>query len=178
MPSLRPKFSLQPLLAVLALTAGPLQAQDLTVTGSVTSGEGLMGIGGASVQIKGTDIGVLTTLGGSYSINLRSASDTLVFTRLGLETQEVPVDGRSVLNIDLAQSPQVSPQGIIVRRYRAQPRMMGANSNCARTFSPMPGSAYDPNWQGENPELARLMLPRCNPVATPSHPIPQAPPGD
>jgi hypothetical protein len=183
MPSLRPKFSVLSPLLFLVLTAVPLRAQNHTVSGQVFSETDSTALGGVAVQIKGTHTGVLTNRMGNYSINLRSASDTLVFTFLGYASRAVPVDGQSVLVdgvpfLSIALTPaSLALERIIIQGYPAPPGMLGT-VDCSHTFSPMPGSAYDPNWQGANPELARLMFPRCNPVATPSRPTPQAPPAD
>jgi hypothetical protein len=160
MRPLCPKFSLPALLVALASAAGPLLAQDLTVSGRVTTSNDGAPRGGVSVQIKGTNSGVLTTSTGNYSIDLRSASDTLVFTFLGFVSQEVPVDGQEVIDVTLAQSVLLLDQ-IIIQGYSAPPGLQVPRSTCARTYSPMPGSAYDPRWQAENPELARLMFPNC-----------------
>jgi hypothetical protein len=165
--------------------AGTLHAQELTVTGRVISAQDSIPRGGVSVVIKGTRTGVLTTTAGNYSIHLPSPSDTLIFTFLGFETEEHPVgsssvliDGQTVLNVDLEPATLALDMGIVVQGYGVEPGAYGRRSDCTRTFSPMPGSAYDPNWQRDNPELAGLMLPNCSVTVMPPRRLPQTPPAD
>jgi TonB-linked SusC/RagA family outer membrane protein len=76
-------------------------AQDRTVTGQVTSSEDGLGIPGASVVVKGTTIGTVTDFDGNYSIRVPSLDDVLVFSFVGLQTREVPIEGRNVVNVEL-----------------------------------------------------------------------------
>ncbi len=78
-----------------------LQAQNVQVTGTVTSADDGMPIPGASVMIKGTSTGVSTDLDGKYSITVPQAASTLVFRFVGMTTQEVVVEGRNVINVVL-----------------------------------------------------------------------------
>jgi len=166
--------SLPALVLALTTVASPVHAQNLTVTGTVTSPiEGALGAprSGVVVQIKETNIAVLTSTAGTYSINLRSPSDTLVFRVLGFESQELPVagrsvqlDGQTVLNVELVPVSSPRDMTISVVPFRAQqpPGEGGEASDCLRTFSPMPGSAYDPNWRSGNPGLAKLLFQSCD----------------
>jgi len=87
-------------------------AQDvLNITGRVTSsGETVIG---ASVMIKGTTNGTVTDMDGNYS--LKAASDAvLVFSSIGYETVEVAVDGRSVVNAEIAEEALNLDDAIVV----------------------------------------------------------------
>ena len=83
-----------------------LHAQNAnTVSGVVTdasSGESLPGV---NIVIGGTAIGTSTDLDGNYSIEVNSLQDTLLFSFIGYQTQQVPIDGRN--EIDVAMAPQV-----------------------------------------------------------------------
>ena len=74
----------------------------ITVTGRVTGTDGL-GIPGATVLEKGTLNGTATDLDGAYSLRV-ATNATLVFSFIGYTTQEVPVQGRSVINVILETS--------------------------------------------------------------------------
>ena len=77
-------------------------AQSLTVTGKVIDSEGYEVIGG-SVTIKGAaGVGTVTDVNGNYSLKVNDASkDVLVFSYVGMTSQEVKVDGRSVIDVTL-----------------------------------------------------------------------------
>ncbi|OKZ04574.1 MAG: SusC/RagA family protein [Bacteroides sp. 41_26] len=79
-----------------------IQAQSLTVTGKVIDSDGFEVIG-ANVVIKGaTGTGTITDIDGKYSLKVNNAAkDVLVFTYIGMDTQEIPVNGRSQINVTL-----------------------------------------------------------------------------
>ena len=70
----------------------------IDVIGRVTSatGEALPGV---TVVIKGTTNGTITDENGSYTIHVPSGSGQLIFSFIGMRTQEVDVDGRKNINI-------------------------------------------------------------------------------
>lgn len=74
----------------------------VTVTGKVTDADGYEVIGG-SVVLKGSPtIGTVTDMTGSYSLTIDDASNAvLVFSYVGMQTQEVKVNGRNVINVQL-----------------------------------------------------------------------------
>ena len=56
---------------------------------------------GVSIQVKGTTRGEVTDLDGEYSLTVPSGQSVLIFSYIGMETQEVNVDGRTVVNVVL-----------------------------------------------------------------------------
>ncbi len=71
----------------------------VTVTGTVVDADG-QGLPGVTVLEKGTLNGTSTSVDGNYS--LRVASDAvLVFSFIGYTTTEVPVEGRTIINVTL-----------------------------------------------------------------------------
>jgi TonB-linked SusC/RagA family outer membrane protein len=73
-----------------------------TVTGRVSGDDGL-GIPGVSVLERGTTNGTVTNVDGDYSIRV-GANATLVFSFMGYATQEVPLEGRTSVNVTLELS--------------------------------------------------------------------------
>lgn len=78
-----------------------LQAQTVQITGIVTSAEDGLPVPGASVQVKGTTIGVATNVQGSYTLVVPQSATTLEFGFIGFKTQEVLIAGRTTINIVL-----------------------------------------------------------------------------
>lgn len=89
------------LLAFVSLNLDAL-AQGITIKGKVSDKTG--GIPGATVTVKGTKIVTSTNTSGDYSIIVPNKTAVLVFTFIGLETKEVPILGKSTVNITLAES--------------------------------------------------------------------------
>ncbi len=94
-------------------------AQERTVTGTVTDGSNGQPLVGGTVQIKGTTRGTITDVDGQYSIQVGSPDDVLVFSFIGLETQEIEVGNRSVVDVTL--DPEVTElDEIVVIGYGTQ----------------------------------------------------------
>ena len=68
---------------------------------------------GAFVLQKGTSNGTVTDLDGQFSINVPSNA-VLEVSCMGYETQEVPVAGRALLNVVLAEDSQLLEEVIVV----------------------------------------------------------------
>ncbi|MBL7775586.1 MAG: SusC/RagA family TonB-linked outer membrane protein, partial [Saprospiraceae bacterium] len=86
----------------LLLIAGGMWAQH-RVSGTVTdalTGDTLIGV---SVAVRGTSAGAVSGLDGRYRLETPDANSVLVFTYTGYESQEVALEGRSVIDVQLAQ---------------------------------------------------------------------------
>ncbi|MDH4091802.1 MAG: SusC/RagA family TonB-linked outer membrane protein [Cyclobacteriaceae bacterium] len=90
------------LTAVLALASSELWAQDRTVAGKVTATEDGSGLPGVNVVVKGTAIGTVTDSEGAYSLGVPASADILVFTFIGLKSEEVQIGDRTTVDISLA----------------------------------------------------------------------------
>lgn len=79
-----------------------LNAQTITVSGVVSdpSGEPLIG---ASILAQGTTVGTSTNIDGEYTINV-APDATLVVSYVGYDTQNVPVDGRTSINVTMQEN--------------------------------------------------------------------------
>lgn len=87
-------------LFTMALTL-EVSAQQRVITGTVISDEDGLGLPGASVLVKGTTVGTTTDLDGNYSINVPDGSNVLIYSFVGLKSQEEAIGNRSVINVTL-----------------------------------------------------------------------------
>lgn len=74
--------------------------QDNKVTGKVADSSGAT-LPGVSVVVKGTNKGVITDGNGVYSLTTIPENATLVFSFVGMKSQEIKVGGQSTLNVML-----------------------------------------------------------------------------
>ncbi|MFP4488532.1 MAG: SusC/RagA family TonB-linked outer membrane protein [Bacteroidales bacterium] len=105
-----------------------LFAQDLTVTGTVTSAEDGEPIPGVSVVIKGTTVGTTTNSVGEYSIET-SMNQVLVFSFVGMREVERTVTGSTidvVMDADITELDEVVVVGYGIQRKAL---ITGANQN-------------------------------------------------
>lgn len=76
--------------------------QEKKITGTVKDLSGL-GIPGVSIFVKGTTIGTTSDTDGNYVLENVPDGSTLVFSFIGMETQEVPVANKSQINITMSE---------------------------------------------------------------------------
>lgn len=89
-------------------------AQEITVNGKVTaSGEEMPGV---TVAVKGGTHGTITSIDGSYSLQV-DAKSTLIFSFIGYDTVEMPVKGQKVINVDLKESSIAMEEVVIAVPY-------------------------------------------------------------
>jgi TonB-linked SusC/RagA family outer membrane protein len=90
-------------------------AQSVKITGKVTniSGDPQLGV---SIVVKGTTNGALTGADGNYSISNVNSNATLVFSFIGMTTQEIPLNGSTVINVVLTEA-AVGLEEVVVIGY-------------------------------------------------------------
>jgi len=76
-------------------------AQTRTINGTVASSEDGSGIPGVTVLVKGTTVGTTTDIDGKYSLSVKPGSKTLVFSYIGMKTQEVTIGSQNQVNVTL-----------------------------------------------------------------------------
>ena len=75
-----------------------LRAQEINVTGIVSSAEDGYGLPGVTIQVKGTSIGTVTGIDGDYALKVNSY-DTLTFSYVGYQTQNIAVGGKNKIDV-------------------------------------------------------------------------------
>jgi TonB-linked SusC/RagA family outer membrane protein len=78
-----------------------VHAQERLITGKVTSTEDGSILPGVNVLIKGTTNGTTTDASGTYRLTIPANGGTLVFSFIGLQTQEVLIGERTVIDLQL-----------------------------------------------------------------------------
>lgn len=85
----------------------------ITVSGSVrdAAGESLIG---ATVQIKGISGGTITDVDGNYMLKDVPRTATLVFSYVGMQNKEVPVNGKNTINVTLVDDALQLDQVVVI----------------------------------------------------------------
>ena len=95
------------------------QSNTITVKGKVMAdGEPVIG---ATVLVKGVSTGTATDMDGNFTLNVASKA-VLVVSSIGYETQEVPVNGRTLINVVL-KSDVVALKDVVVVGYGVQKKV-------------------------------------------------------
>jgi TonB-linked SusC/RagA family outer membrane protein len=87
----------------LAIAWGDASAQNRTVTGKVTAEEDGSPLPGVNVVIRGTTTGTVTDGSGNYTIEAPASGGVLVFSFIGLGTQEVEIGDRTRIDLQMVQ---------------------------------------------------------------------------
>jgi TonB-linked SusC/RagA family outer membrane protein len=76
----------------------PISQQPKDINGKVKDSSG-MPVPGVSVFVKGTTNGTITNMDGDFSLTISGSADTLVFSFIGMKTQEYPVNSQNYFDI-------------------------------------------------------------------------------
>lgn len=107
-------------LTCLLLISSAVVAQIKTVAGMVTDALGDPLIG-ATVQIQGSSVGVITDLDGKYSISA-TPEDVLEFSYVGTVKQNIKVGTQSVINVQLKDDSQMIAETVVIGYGSAKKR--------------------------------------------------------
>lgn len=95
------------------LLSGAINAQGIRVSGKVTDAANGSALVGVTIQEKGTTNGAIADGNGNFSI-LVAPTATLVISYVGYATQEVPVNGRTIINVAMAVESQNLQEVVVI----------------------------------------------------------------
>ena len=79
------------------------QAQERTVSGTVTSGESGESLPGVNVIVKNTTVGTVTNIDGNYTVDVPEGQSTLQFSFIGYAAQDIEINGRSTVDVSMSE---------------------------------------------------------------------------
>ncbi len=97
---------------VIFVSSQWINAQGFQVTGKVTASEDGLPLPGVAIVVKGTTLGYLTDLSGEYTFQVPEDAQILIFSFVGMKTQEISIGGRTT--IDVVMEPDVIGLGEIL----------------------------------------------------------------
>ncbi|WP_299287943.1 TonB-dependent receptor [uncultured Mucilaginibacter sp.] len=145
------KKILQTFLLFLFLIASEAYAQTRTVSGTVVGKDDGLPLPGVSVVVRGTKSGSQTDAAGRYSVTVPAgSSNTLVFTFIGYDTQEIAATNNTVNVSLIATSKELSE--VVVNGYTVQSRKDFTGSAAhigADAFQSKPVQSFDQALAGQ-----------------------------
>jgi TonB-dependent starch-binding outer membrane protein SusC len=127
------------LIVAMLFATFTVMAQDVTVTGTVKGSDG-SGLPGVTVQGKGTSKGTQTGMDGTYKIAV-PAKSTLVFSFVGMSTQEVAIGNRTVVDVTLLDDSKALEEVVVVGYGTQQKRDITGSVSALKTADFNPGVA-------------------------------------
>lgn len=149
------KRVLQTLLLLFVLGVGVINAQTRSITGTITDAADGSPIPGATVVVKGTTVGTITMIDGTYSIEVPEDAETLMFSFVGMTTQEVAIAEQSVINVVL-ETESMGVEEVVVTAYGSKGKvgLKGAISVVeAKDLEQLPVATFDQMLQGKTTGL-------------------------
>ncbi|MDH5367868.1 MAG: von Willebrand factor type A domain-containing protein [Cyclobacteriaceae bacterium] len=123
------------------------EAKERKISGKVISAEDASALPGVNVVIKGTTNGTITDVNGAYEIIVPDQGGVLIFSFVGLITEEVTIGEKTIINVAMsADVAQLSE--IVVTGYSRK------NKRVAKEAKPM----YAPTYEYEKSEVAQNQL--------------------
>jgi len=97
----------------ICLAAG-LAAQEMTVSGQVTEAESGDPLTGVNIVVEGSSTGTVSDIDGNYTIEVPDGEATLVFSYIGYQPKQVPVNGQSTINVALESDVEALDEVVVV----------------------------------------------------------------
>ncbi|MCH8486943.1 MAG: TonB-dependent receptor [Candidatus Cyclonatronum sp.] len=108
---------------LLGLLYLPSALYGQTVTGTVVDAANNEPLIGVNIILQGTAIGTTTDFDGNFSLNVPDLQGVLVFRYVGFVTQEIPLEGRTELNIRMREDTFMGSELVVVA-YGIQQRSL------------------------------------------------------
>ncbi len=93
------KFTIWLTCLLFFLSIGMANAQTKVITGTVTGADDGLPIPGVTVMVPGTTTGVITDFNGKYELKVGNDVNFLRFSYVGMVTQDIAIEGRTVINV-------------------------------------------------------------------------------
>lgn len=130
-----------------------LHAQN-KISGTVTDAKSGDPLPGVNILVVGTATGTATDINGQYSLNVLSLKDSLRFSFIGYQTQTVPVNGRTTIDIQMKTTIVTSGNQLVVVGYGTQKRSNVAGSMTSvntQQIQEQPVTNFEQSLQGKIP---------------------------
>ncbi len=134
-------------------------AQERVVSGNVTAAEDGSTLPGVNVVLKGTTNGTVTDVDGNYRLNVPATGGTLVYSFIGLQSQEVVIGERSVIDIRMGLDVQQLTEVVVTAQgIERERKSMGFASTTISSadISNKPETDLGRSLQGRTPGLQIL----------------------
>ncbi|MGB8492613.1 MAG: TonB-dependent receptor [Bacteroidales bacterium] len=97
------------------------ELQQVAVSGTITNQQGVPLVG-VTVAVKGTTIGTISDIDGKYAISNLPQNATLLFSFVGMKTQEILPEGRTQVDVVMAEE-AIGLEEVVVIGYGSQKKV-------------------------------------------------------
>lgn len=130
---------------------GPNGSGLFRVTGTVLSQETGLPLQGVNVLVKGTTLGTTSDEKGAYNISAPRSNSTLIFSSVGYNTEEKPINNKGIVNVSLSNDAKALADVVVIgygtQRKRDVTGSVGSVS--ARQIKDLPVTGLDQALAGQ-----------------------------
>src|SRR5690606_40064940 len=108
---MKPLYSL---IILLALAFNVAWAQEIRVSGKVTAQADGSELPGVNVMLKGSTVGTATDIMGDYSITVPNPESVLIFSMVGMVSQEITVGNQTTINVSLEEDTRTLGEVVVI----------------------------------------------------------------
>ncbi|MGY0040062.1 carboxypeptidase-like regulatory domain-containing protein [Pedobacter sp. NJ-S-72] len=98
---------------VFLLFAIQVNAQDKTVTGTITSKSDGMPLPGVTIRVKGAKQGAMSSTNGKFSMSVPKESTTIDISYIGYVAQSITIPGSNIVNVSLSEDSKQLEQVVV-----------------------------------------------------------------
>ncbi len=102
------------LIAFALLGFNLINAQEIEISGRVIQASNGEPLPGVTVVAKETTIGTVTDINGNYSLNVPDGTNVLIFSFVGLKTEEIAIEGRTGIDVEMVADLEALEEVIVV----------------------------------------------------------------
>ncbi len=114
------------LLLMFTTIFGFVSAQDIQISGTVTSADDQSPLPGVTILVKGSLKGTTSDLGGKYSLQA-PANATLVFSYVGMQTREIAVNSRKTIDVEMTDQKIALGELVVVGYSTASKKLLSGS---------------------------------------------------
>lgn len=111
---------------LMVMLSGMAFAQQKTITGKVTDETGAP-VPGTTIIVKGTTTGIVTDMDGNYSLSVPATAKTLVFSFVGMTSQEVIVGTQTNISVKMI-SESIGLEEVVAIGYGVQKKKLNTGA--------------------------------------------------
>lgn len=120
---MRRKISL--IILLLCASVSTLFAQTRRISGQILDETGV-GLPGAAVSVKGTQVGTATDADGNFQLDIPEDATTIVIRSIGYTDQEINIEDQSTFNVKLSPSATTLEETVVTANaVRREKRSLG-----------------------------------------------------
>jgi len=141
------------------VTGALVMSQTVQITGTVTSSEDGLALPGVNVAVKGTTVGTISGVDGKYVLSVPVSAQSLLFSFIGFVTQEVPIGGKTKIDLVLKQDLYNVEEVVVVAYGTQQKRDVTGSIASVKgdVIKSVPVQSFDQALQGKAAGVAITM---------------------